>query len=106
YEYRLWIEKRESIDICPPFLSRYAYVCPWILDRDALRSSATSFVGEHDYASFAASDPDLSMRSQRAESADEGDDEDSQRSTMRTVFSSAWHEQATDFGPLLIYRIR
>lgn len=104
YEYRVWIEKRETVDICPPFLSRYAYVCPWILDRDALKSSAASFIGTHDFASFAASDPDLSARLSSA--GDSVDEEKSSQSTVRTVLSSAWHEQATDFGPLLIYRIR
>jgi tRNA pseudouridine38-40 synthase len=106
YEYRVWIERREYVDICPPFLSRYVYVCPWILDQEALQSAAADFLGEHDFASFAASEPDLSTRSQKSENTDKGADEDCARSTMRTVFSSSWHQQPTDAGPLLIYRIR
>ena len=76
YEYRVWIERRECVDICPPFLSRYVYVCPWILDQEALQSAAADFLGEHDFASFAASEPDLSTRSQKSENTDEGADED------------------------------
>lgn len=105
YEYRVWVEKRECIDICPPFLSRYVYACPWSLSRDALDAAAASFLGEHDFASFAASDPDLTTRSEGP--ADTGETaEDEARSTVRTIFVSAWHEQMSDCGPILIYRIR
>ena len=57
YEYRIF---REAI--CPPFLARYVYACPWTLDLDALEACARLFEGEHDFQSFAASDPDLSHR--------------------------------------------
>src|SRR5579872_1131732 len=105
YEYRVWIERRESVDICPPFFARYVYVSPWKLDQEALQRAATAFLGEHDFASFAASEPDLSTRQQKSEMDDEAK-EDSPRSTVRAVFSSSWHQQRTDAGPLLIYRIR
>lgn len=107
YEYRVWIEARESIDICPPFLSRYVCVCPWILDFNALQTAAAAFVGDHDFKSFAASDPDLSNRSSQNEDADGTEGENAAlRSTVRTIFSSQWHEQMTDAGPLLVYRVR
>ena len=28
YEYRVWIEKRECVDICPPFVARYVLCMP------------------------------------------------------------------------------
>ena len=56
YEYRIF-----RAAICPPFLARYVYACPWALDLDKLRACARLFEGEHDFQSFAASDPDLSQ---------------------------------------------
>ena len=57
YEYRIF-----RAAICPPFLARYVYACPWTLDLDKLQACARLFEGEHDFQSFAASDPDLSHR--------------------------------------------
>lgn len=102
YEYRVWVERQECLDICPPFLSRYVYACPWRLNRDALNAAACAFVGTHDFASFAASDPDRAMRAEETGDPIEGDF----ASTTRTVFTSVWAESASDLGPLLIYRIR
>ena len=104
YEYRVWIEKRECADICPPFLARYVYVCPWDLDRNALYAAAKTFVGEHDFASFAASDPDLATR--RAGETDCGDEEDDPASTVRRIFSSTWEERTSESGIVLAYRVR
>lgn len=100
YEYRVWVERRESVDICPPFIARYVLACPWNLNRDAMNAAAASFVGEHDFASFAATDPDMSKREQ-----DENDEENA-RSSVRRIFTSGWHEQITDAGPMLIYQVR
>jgi len=102
YEYRVWVENQECAEICSPFLARYVYVCPWRLDCDALNAAARLLLGDHDFASFAASDPDLATRTQDADDAMEIDFP----ATTRTVFTSTWAESATDFGPLLIYRIR
>jgi tRNA pseudouridine38-40 synthase len=104
YEYRVRVENRESVDICPPFLARYTYVCPWRLDCDALQFAAAAVIGTHDFASFAASDPDLSIRSERNE--DDDGEEEGARSTVRTIFSSTWEQRSTDSGPLLVYRVR
>jgi tRNA pseudouridine38-40 synthase len=57
YEYRIF-----QGDFCPPFLARYLYACPWPMDVEALQRSARLFVGEHDFLSFAATDPDLTSR--------------------------------------------
>ena len=51
--------------ICPPFLARYVYACSWPMSLDALQASAQLFLGEHDFLSFAATDPDLNSRSSR-----------------------------------------
>ncbi len=94
---------------CPPFLSRYVYACPWALDFDKLQACARSFEGEHDFRSFAASDPDLGERERSARS-EENEDEAALRiaamSTVRTIYSSAWEAQTTDEGALLVYRVR
>ena len=50
-------------EICPPFLARYVYACPWPLDLgSAPEAAANFFLGEHDFLSFAATDPDLTNR--------------------------------------------
>jgi tRNA pseudouridine38-40 synthase len=93
---------------CPPFLARYVYCCPWALDLAALQAAAAAFVGEHDFQSFAASDPDLTQRSgaqddepSGAPGAPAGKD-----STVRTIFSSAWEESTIDSANLLVFRVR
>jgi tRNA pseudouridine38-40 synthase len=104
YEYRVLPIEPALPQICPPFLARY--VCPysWPLDLTTLNAAATAFVGEHDFRSFAATDPDLVTRTQ---SPDEHSAMQTQvRSAMRTIYSSAWHEQTTDGFKLLIYRVR
>ena len=57
YEYRVF---RGAI--CPPTLARYVLACPWPMDVNALQTSAKLFEGEHDFLSFAATDPDLTTR--------------------------------------------
>ena len=46
--------------ICSPFLARYVWHFPFPLDEAAMQIAAASIVGEHDFTSFAATDPDLS----------------------------------------------
>lgn len=91
YEYRIF-----RGEICPPWASRYVYALNWPLDLDAMREAAALVVGEHDFASFAASDPDLTLRAKSGEAEGEG------ISTVRTVFSSAWACADSD---LLVYRV-
>ncbi len=107
YEYRIF-----RGPICPPFLSRYVCECRWPLDLDALQQAAALFTGEHDFSSFAASDPDLTTR----ELGDVpqpaiGGEPDSRasalaRSAVRIIFSSAWETWQTESGELLVYRVR
>jgi tRNA pseudouridine38-40 synthase len=48
--------------ICPPFLAPYVWDCHWPLDLSAIEDASGRLVGEHDFASFAASDPDRTTR--------------------------------------------
>jgi tRNA pseudouridine38-40 synthase len=91
YEYRIF-----RGEICPPWISRYVYVLNWPLDVDAMREAAAVVIGEHDFASFAAGDPDLAQRSKSDDSEGEG------ISTVRTVFGSCWDSVGPD---LLVYRV-
>jgi tRNA pseudouridine38-40 synthase len=109
YEYRIF---RGAI--CPPTLARYVYACSWPMDIRALQTSARLFEGEHDFLSFAATDPSLATRTLDPDA--EPDPRPLPRPdfqieppvapTIRTIFSSAWEELQTEAGPLLVYRVR
>jgi len=92
YRYRLY---RESI--CPPFVARFVSHHPWPLNESAMVDAASSILGEHDFTSFAAVDPD---RLRRIAEANDGDDE--APSNVRTIFSSSFHRE----GDELIYEVR
>ncbi len=109
YEYRVFREP-----LCPPFLARYVYACCWPLNLEALEHAARLFEGEHDFMSFAATDPELTQR---------GFDPDAPPDprplpregfimkpptdpTVRRIFSSGWEEQRCESGALLVYRVR
>src|SRR5438552_6408231 len=83
YRYRIY---RGAI--CPPFLARYVWHYPFPLDETAIRDSAGAVVGEHDFTSFAAVDPERGRE-------EEG-------SNVRRISSSAW-ERA---GEELLYTVR
>ena len=53
YRYRMY---RGAV--CPPFLARYVWHYPYPLDEAAMMASAEVVVGEHDFTSFAAGDPE------------------------------------------------
>ena len=53
YRYRIY---REAI--CPPFLTRYVWHYPYPLDEGAMKQAALLVIGEHDFTSFAAVDPE------------------------------------------------
>ena len=44
--------------ICPPFLARYVWHYPYPLEESAMIAAAGVVVGEHDFTSFAAVDPE------------------------------------------------
>ena len=54
--------------ICLPFLARYVYHHPYGLDCRRMARAARLLEGEHDFTSFAGSDPALKARKRRQES--------------------------------------
>lgn len=92
YEYRIF-----RGNLCPPFLAPYVHPCRWKLDAGALVEAAAAVVGEHDFTSFAASDPDAANRNEE----DAG--QVGPRSAIRTIFTSEWTETADQ---MLVYRVR
>src|SRR6267154_5437661 len=53
YRYRIY---RGAI--CPPFLAKYVWHYPYPLEESAMVAAARVVVGEHDFTSFAAVDPE------------------------------------------------
>jgi tRNA pseudouridine38-40 synthase len=92
YEYRIF-----RGEICLPWEARYAWALNWPLNVAAMQAAADFVVGEHDFTSFAASDPDSAARN-----APEDDEEPKHRGNVRTIFASKW----TEAGDLLVYRVR
>jgi tRNA pseudouridine38-40 synthase len=121
YEYRIflekpspWLDMRAPSKICPPFLAPYVCTYPWPVDLDAMQQAATAFVGEQDFLSFAATDPDLTARN--LEAAAQLDPRPIPRPgfapvlprplTIRTIYSSAWESRMTESSQILVYRVR
>jgi tRNA pseudouridine38-40 synthase len=88
YRYRIYKDA-----ICPPFLARYVWHYPYPLDVQAMAEAAALVVGEKDFTSLAAVDP---------EKGREGD----AVSNVRTIFSSAWELCREPSGPELVYTVR
>src|SRR5256885_1420823 len=65
YRYRMY---RGAI--CPPFLARYVWHYPFPLDEVAMAQCSSLVVGEHDFTSFAAADPERSERMAAGETRD------------------------------------
>jgi len=107
YEYRIF-----RGEICPPFLTRYVYACSWPMDVEALQRSARIFEGEHDFLSFAATDPELSAGNRKAEAEQRPFPRDGFQieaptaPAVRRIFSSTWEEKTSGGAELLVYRVR
>ena len=84
YRYRIY---RQSI--CPPFLARYVWHYPYRLNEEAMGQAANIVIGEHDFTSFAAVDPERGREDQPA-------------SNVRRIFSSTWERQHEE----LVYTVR
>jgi tRNA pseudouridine38-40 synthase len=97
YEYRVF---REAI--CPPFLARYVYPCAWPMNLEDMQAAAKLLEGDHDFLSFAATDPDLTSRVNE----EDNQSESPAKSSVRTVFSSRWEETRSPLGSMLVYRVR
>ena len=84
YRYRIY-----RGDVCSPFLARYVCHHPYPLDEERIITAAGVFVGEHDFTSFAAVDPE-----ERKEAIEPDN--------VRTIYSSEWRRA----GEELIYEVR
>jgi len=84
YRYRIY-----RGEICPPFLARYVYHYPYPLEAEAMRAVAAVVVGEHDFTSLAAVDPERSREEEEA-------------SNVRAVYSSEWAREGEEF----VYTVR
>ena len=84
YRYRIY-----RAAICPPFLAHYVWHYPYPLDEDAMQQAAPLVVGEHDFTSFAAVDPERGS-------------EEEPVSNVRRVFASTWERKEDE----LIYAVR
>ncbi|MBS1805255.1 MAG: tRNA pseudouridine(38-40) synthase TruA [Acidobacteria bacterium] len=104
YEYRVLPIEPAADQMCPPVLARYVYPYSWGLNLGLLQRAATAFVGEHDFRSFAATDPDLATRA--GETDADATVQTETRTTVRTIFASEWQEQTADGFHLLVYRVR
>jgi tRNA pseudouridine38-40 synthase len=91
YRYRVF---RDAV--CSPFLARYVYHHPYPLDEAPMTGAAKHIVGEHDFSSFAAADPDRTRRIQEANGDEDGP------SNVRTIFSSEFRRE----GAELIYEVK
>ena len=84
YEYRIL-----RAGVCSPFIARYVHHYPYPLDEAAVCEAAKYVVGRHDFASFAAADPEKGK-------------EEADLDQVRTIYSSEWQRE----GDLFIYRVR
>jgi len=84
YRYRIY-----RGPVCPPFLARYVWHYPYPLDEGAMEQAAGLVVGEHDFTSFAALDPER------------GCDEENP-SNVRRILDSNWQRT----GEELVYTVR
>lgn len=75
--------------ICSPFLARYVWHFPYTLVEEAMVEAARWVLGEHDFTSFAAVDPERGL-------------ENSEVSNVRTIFSSAFQREGDEF----VYTVR
>ncbi len=97
YEYRIF-----QTELCPPWSARYVYALNWPLNIDRMQQAAALVIGEHDFTSFAATDPDLSTRAPAPEAGDPLDP-DAKAGNIRTIYSSSFTPEAEE---LLVYRVR
>lgn len=89
-------------NVCPPFLARYVWHYPFPLDEAAMISAAGLVVGERDFTSFAAVDPERVERISAAEALNHDGAPRDVISNIRTISSSAWIRD----GEELIYTVR
>jgi tRNA pseudouridine38-40 synthase len=100
YRYRMY---RGAV--CPPFLARYVWHYPFPLQENEMAAAAALVVGEHDFTSFAAVDPERVERTEednhRGHGGPQGKIGD-EPINMRAIFSSTWAREGSE----LIYTVR
>ena len=84
YRYRM-----HRAPICSPFIARYVWHFPYPLNEEAMNKAAATAIGEHDFTSFAAVDPERGR-------------EESEVSNVRTIMRSDWGRDGDDF----VYTVR
>jgi tRNA pseudouridine38-40 synthase len=95
YQYRIF-----RGGMCSPFMARYVSSCRWPLDLEAMQSAAETILGEHDFTSFAASDPDRSARIADEDAGDDGSHTAPDKSTepicnnVRRIATSQWSRES------------
>jgi tRNA pseudouridine38-40 synthase len=94
YRYRIYRR-----GICPPFLARYVWHYPYPLEESAMVAAAGVVVGEHDFMSFAAVDPE---RVERMSAGEDVGTSNIRTTNVRKIFSSSWSRE----GEELIYTVR
>jgi len=100
YRYRMY---RGAV--CPPFLARYVWHYPFPLQEDGMAEAAGLVVGEHDFTSFAAVDPERAERMEKDNHRGQGGTKrnaEGEVSNVRTIFSSVWARERDE----LIYTVR
>jgi tRNA pseudouridine38-40 synthase len=96
YRFRIF---RESI--CPPFVARYVWHYPYPLDESAMAQAAVHVIGNHDFTSFAAVDPE--KRTNHEKQLAVGTEAESRSvSNVREIFSSTWERAGGEF----VYTVR
>ena len=88
--------------ICPPFLARYVWHYPYPLEESAMIAAAPGVVGEHDFTSFAAVDPERVERIAAGKESRALASSPNGTTNTRTIFSSVWTRE----GEELIYSVR
>lgn len=78
YRYRMY-----RGTVCPPFLTRYVWHYPYPLDEQAMADAANKVIGEHDFTSFAAVDPERGR--------------DEEVANVRTISNSEWKRDGDEF---------
>ena len=102
YRYRIFREP-----VCPPFLARYVWHFPYPLDEEGMARAAGGVIGEHDFTSFAAVDPEREEPNpsnhqghpSASVRAGSGTPKEAQTlaSNVRRIFSSSWERQGDEF---------
>ena len=111
YRYRI-----HRAAVCPPFAARYVWHYPYPLYEEAMIAAAEVIVGEHDFTSFAAVDPErvermsaglqeglipvASVKNSPPKSSSDGTH--ALPTNVRRIFSSSWTRE----GDELVYTVR